>query len=54
MEWLCAKCHAEGHAGSVKDKILKMAHQKIFEDKYGHDAFMRTFGRNYLDCEEEI
>ena len=54
VEMLCSTCHAEVHAGSWKDQFLKKAHQKIFEDKYGRDAFMRTFGRNYLYQEEEI
>ena len=48
VEMLCAKCHADVHAGSVKDKILKMAHQKIFEQTHTREEFMAVFGRSYL------
>jgi len=45
---LCAKCHAEVHAGNWKDKFLKKAHQKIFEQTHTREEFMRIFGRSYL------
>lgn len=51
---LCPGCHRNlktgVHGGNLElDKRLKAAAQELFEAKYGHDFFMRTFGKNYLD-----
>ncbi len=32
---------------------LKKIGQRMFEEKYGHDAFMREFHKNYLDEDDE-
>lgn len=32
---------------------LKKIGQKAFEEKYGHEMFMREFHKNYLDDEDE-
>lgn len=49
---LCHFCHNEPPHGVHFDPIvrnaLKREAQKIFEDKYSHEDFMRIFGRNYL------
>ena len=51
--WLCAHHHNmsdEGvHFNKALDLQLKQIAQREFEDTYGHDEFMRIFGRNYLD-----
>ncbi len=50
--WLCAKHHNmsdEGvHFNKALDLHIKQIAQREFEDTYGHEEFMRIFGRNYL------
>lgn len=36
------------------DEILKRDAQRAFERKHSHEEFMRIFGKNHLDTEEEI
>lgn len=49
---LCHWCHNEPpngvHHNRENDLKLKREYQAMFEDQYGHDAFMEVFGRNYL------
>ena len=49
---LCGE-HHRGHKEGVHHNIefdlaLKVRYQKRFETEYGHDKFMKVFGRNYL------
>ncbi len=37
------------HANARVDLHLKQVAQEAFEAKYGHNAWMREFGKNYLD-----
>ena len=49
--WLCMKHHTgdEGiHFNTKLDRQLKAKTQKAFEDKYGHDEFMKIFKKNYI------
>ena len=50
--WLCSKHHNISNEGVHKNRVLdlqiKQIAQREFEDTYGHDEFMRIFGRNYL------
>jgi lysyl-tRNA synthetase class I len=51
VEDLCPECH-RGAAGIHFNKEMairyKQKHQILFEDRYGHEMFMRLIGRNYL------
>ena len=51
--WLCSPHHNMSDAGvhfnKALDREIKQIAQREFEDEYGHDAFMKIFGRNYLD-----
>ena len=50
--WLCARHHnmsGEGvHFNTGLDLRLKRIAQRQFEKQYGHEKFMKLFGRNYL------
>lgn len=50
--WLCPKHHNmsdEGvHFNKALDLQIKQIAQREFEDTYGHEEFMRIFGKNYL------
>lgn len=49
---LCHECHT-GDGGAQYEKELnlrlKREAQKVFEEKYGHDEWMRRFRKNYLE-----
>lgn len=50
---LCYKHHNGSingvHCGNGElDQQIKQAAQKAFEKQYGHDKFMKVFGKNYL------
>lgn len=52
--WLCMSCHEQLHfSGDTKwrelDRELEGDAQRRFEDLYGHEQWMREFGKNYLD-----
>ena len=51
--WLCPDHHNMSDAGvhfnKALDHEIKQIAQREFEDTYGHDAFLKIFGRNYLD-----
>ena len=52
--WLCGAHHnltdkgVHGTHGHEKDLILKKYAQKVFEEEYGHEQFMKVFKKNYL------
>ena len=37
-----------GRDGHVLDQMLKKAVQEAYEERHGHDAWMKVVGRNYL------
>lgn len=49
---LCRACHNLEpygvHQNRQRADWLKAQGQKAFEEKYGHEEFMRIFGKNYL------
>jgi hypothetical protein len=47
---LCHECHVIVTDEKDREFILwlKKEGQRRFEEKYGHDEFIRIFGRNYL------
>ena len=48
--WLEASVHARLHDKDKRLEIaIKMDAQRAFEERYGHDLWMKEFGRNYLD-----
>jgi hypothetical protein len=51
VEDLCPTCH-RGDRGIHFNKEMairyKMKHQTLFEDRYGHEMWMKLIGRNYL------
>lgn len=46
--YLCPDCHMRVHDFGVGDRFLQKKAQKYFEQQYGHDEWMRIFGKNYL------
>ena len=46
--YLCPECHRRLHDQGLGDRLLQKKAQKHFEQQYGHDEFMRVFGKNYL------
>ena len=54
--WLCWYHHRDTkhgvHGNREMDLILKRKAQEVFEQKYSHDKYMATIGRNYLESEE--
>lgn len=44
---LCRKCHTELHDHGRYDRELEKVAQIVFEDKYGHEEYMRVFGKDY-------
>ena len=40
--------HRTPHNDSEVDLLYKQIAQRKFEEKHGHDEFMRIFGKNYL------
>jgi hypothetical protein len=52
--WLCHEHHTGKNGAQYvrgKGDELKRAAQIHFEAKYGHEAWMQTFRKNYLDVE---
>ena len=45
---LCRRCHAHVHADRQTDLRLKVKYQTQFEQEFGHELWMRVFGRSYL------
>ena len=46
--YLCPHCHSQLHDLGVGDLFLEKKAQKYFEEKYGHEKWMKEFGKNYL------
>jgi len=52
---LCHECHLGTDGAQYnpeKNRFLKAQAQAAFEIEYGHDAWMRTFRKNYILTEE--
>ena len=52
--YVCAERHHEHgpeapHCNSKVDEHLKRVAQQALEEKYGHERWMKEFGRNYLE-----
>lgn len=52
VAWLCPECHQYGanavHRNRFSDLKLKRKYQRIFEERYPDESFIKIFGRNYL------
>ena len=47
--WLRHDVHMALHQwDTALDQRLKRECQRVFEEKHGHDTFMRVFGKSYL------
>lgn len=46
--WLCPECHRQLHDHGVGDRYLQQVAQRYFEERYGHDEWMKQFGKNYI------
>lgn len=46
---LCVDCHMALHDLGEHDRELEAIAQKAFEAQYGHEEFMRVFGKNYKE-----
>ena len=44
---ICTTCHMELHDHGDHDRDLEETAQEAFEKRYGHDEWMRIFGKNY-------
>ena len=45
--YLCYRCHTLLHDHGLYDQKLQELAQEHFENKYGHEEYMRIFGKNY-------
>lgn len=47
---LCPTCHHRAHCNpeSGFDQVLKKVAQREFEQQWGHEEWMKVFGKNYL------
>lgn len=45
---LCPMCHIALHDHGLYDGELQGIAQRAFEEKHGHDEYMRVFGKNYI------
>ena len=51
VEDLCPDCHRGDNGIHFNKEMMlryKQKHQRLFEEKYGHEMFMQLIGRNYL------
>lgn len=46
--YLCPQCHMQLHDMGIGYRFLQKKAQKHFEEQYGHEEWMRIFGKNYL------
>lgn len=44
---LCTRCHMGLHDHGEHDRELEELAQEAFEERHGHDEWMRIFGKNY-------
>jgi hypothetical protein len=49
---LCVRCHIMLHDHGLHDKELQQEAQRMFEEKYSHELFMKEFGKNFKEDEE--
>lgn len=45
---LCGYCHRQLHDKGTYDKFLMAEAQKAFEAEYGHEAWLRKVGKNFV------
>lgn len=45
--YLCVRCHTRLHDLGEHDLELERIGQRAFEEKYGHERFMKVFGKDY-------
>ena len=45
---LCLGCHMDLHDKGIMDRELQKDAQEAFEAAYGHDEFMKVFGKNFI------
>ena len=45
--YLCYQCHTRLHDKGEHDRDLQELAQIHFEDQYGHEEYMRVFGKNF-------
>lgn len=45
---LCVRCHTRLHDLGEHDLELERIGQQAFENIYGHDEFLRIFGKDYM------
>lgn len=50
---LCYECHLRLHDRGEHDRELQAIAQIEFEEQYGHDEFMRIFGKNFKEVKDE-
>ncbi len=46
--YLCPRCHTRLHDMGEYDRDLQEMAQVYFEKIYGHNEFMRVFGKNFM------
>lgn len=47
--YLCPECHRDLHDKGTFDRELQEIGQRYFEEQYGHEEFMRVFGKNFKE-----
>ena len=45
---LCHDCHMKLHDKGEHDRTLQCIAQDVFERNFGHEEWMRIFGKNYI------
>ena len=45
---LCLKCHMNLHDKGIMDRELQKDAQEAFEAIYGHDEYMKVFGKSFI------
>lgn len=50
---LCHRCHMRLHDKGEHDRALQRIAQDTFEKNFGHEEWMRIFGKNYILEDEE-
>ena len=50
---LCHDCHMKLHDKGKNDRALQYVAQENFERNFGHEEWMKVFGKNYFLEDEE-
>lgn len=50
--YLCSRCHRLLHDKGERDLELECVAQRVFEERYGHELWMKEFGKDYLSTTE--